>query len=411
MRGIRFQGEVTGWLRLWTRDARVWPVRCVHIRRVPEKTDRGIREDVKRKSKPKSENDFVETGLSLALVGKPNVGKSTIYNRLVDSAAVRGHKSIVHPEPGVTRDVIYGEAVLHDLRFLVFDTAGLEESIVDTKARAKITSFFDIKAVSGLMAMDDSEIYRALYRDMALKTALAVEKADAVLHVVDAREGMSEVDKDIARWLLSIHKPDRLVLVANKYDSKLAEQNFHDFYELGLGEPVPLAAAQGLGLADLYTRLSGVFEYRLKEKAELQLIDDPSKAVQTEANAPSQGSESGLDQARGNSPELAADSKKMRLEVERKREKRTEDEKKTTQFVEEKELDVDLPNLVHGSEKWQQAMDDTERDILVSIVGRPNVGKSTLVNKLIGKVAMRSLEWFRSNRFARQFLNVTLALF
>mmetsp|Transcript_29934 Transcript_29934/g.114952 ORF Transcript_29934/g.114952 Transcript_29934/m.114952 type:complete len:284 (+) Transcript_29934:475-1326(+) len=281
MRGIRFQGEVTGWLRLWTRDARVWPVRCVHIRRVPEKTDRGIREDVKRKSKPKSENDFVETGLSLALVGKPNVGKSTIYNRLVDSAAVRGHKSIVHPEPGVTRDVIYGEAVLHDLRFLVFDTAGLEESIVDTKARAKITSFFDIKAVSGLMAMDDSEIYRALYRDMALKTALAVEKADAVLHVVDAREGMSEVDKDIARWLLSIHKPDRLVLVANKYDSKLAEQNFHDFYELGLGEPVPLAAAQGLGLADLYTRLSGVFEYRLKEKAELQLIDDPSKAVQT----------------------------------------------------------------------------------------------------------------------------------
>jgi len=387
MRAFHLKGDVSGWLRLWSCSGRVLSVRSVHIRRVPEKTDRGIREDIKRKSNPKSVNDFVETGLSVALVGKPNVGKSTIYNRLVDSAAVRGHKSIVHPEPGVTRDVIYGEAVLHDLRFLVFDTAGLEESILDTKARTRITSFFDIKAVSGLMAMDDSEIYRALYRDMALKTALAVEKADAVLHIVDAQEGMSEVDRDIARWLLSIHKPDRLVLVANKYDSKIAEYNFHDFYELGLGEPVPLAAAQGLGLADLYTRVSGAFEYRLKEKAELQHIEDSIGAAQTveqEANAPGQGSENDVGLVQGNPQELAADDKKERLEVERRRKTLGKDEK-LTQFVEEKELDADLPNLVHASEKWQKAMDDTERDILVSIVGRPNVGKSTLVNKLIGK--------------------------
>ena len=156
---------------------------------------------------------------TVAIVGRPNVGKSTLFNRLVGKRL-----ALVDDRPGVTRDRREGAARLGDLDFTIVDTAGFEESAPET--------------LSGRMRS---------------QTEAAIATADAVLLVVDAREGLTAVDRAFANLLRRSGK--RVILVANKAEGRAGEAGALEAYALGFGEPVSISAEHGEGLADLYEAL------------------------------------------------------------------------------------------------------------------------------------------------------------
>lgn len=201
---------------------------------------------------------------TVAIVGRPNVGKSTLFNRLVGRRV-----ALVDDQPGVTRDRREGEARLGDLDFTVIDTAGFEQAGAET-----------------------------LPGRMRAQTETAIEQADAVFFVMDARAGVLPDDRAFAALVRKSGKP--AVLVVNKMEGRAGESGRLEAYSLGLGEPVPLSAEHNEGLPDLYDALREAL------------------------------------------PEKTAEA------IER----------------------VD---------------DDGEHPIRVAIVGRPNAGKSTLINRLIGE--------------------------
>ncbi len=156
---------------------------------------------------------------TLAIVGRPNVGKSTLFNRLVGKRL-----ALVDNQPGVTRDLREGEARLGDLRFTVIDTAGLEE------------------------ASDES-----LQGRMRRLTERAVEMADICLFMIDARAGVLPADEVFADILR--RKSAHVILAANKGEGSAADSGVLDAYALGLGEPIRMSAEHGEGLNELYARL------------------------------------------------------------------------------------------------------------------------------------------------------------
>ncbi len=159
----------------------------------------------------------------VAVVGRPNVGKSTLFNKLV---GVR--LSIVEDTPGVTRDRIYSECEWQDKKFMLVDTGGIEprtEDIIMAKVRSQ--------------------------------AELAIEKADVIIFVTDLRSGVTSADAEIASMLLKSSKP--IVLCVNKCDTiGNPPAEFYEFYNLGLGDPVPVSSVHGHGTGDLLDR---VFEY------------------------------------------------------------------------------------------------------------------------------------------------------
>jgi GTPase len=207
---------------------------------------------------------------TIAIIGRPNVGKSTLFNRLV------GQKlALVDDEPGVTRDRREGEARLGDLQFTIIDTAGLDEGV-----RGSLTA------------------------RMQEQTETAIELADALMFVVDARAGLTPTDRAFADFARRANKP--VVLVANKSEGKHGDAGALEAYALGLGDPVQISAEHGEGLSELYEALRALM------------------------------------------PEDAEDDE-------------------TQEEGEETEEDVAM------------------RPIRVAIVGRPNAGKSTLINHLVGE--------------------------
>jgi GTPase len=157
---------------------------------------------------------------AVAILGRPNVGKSTLFNRLVGSRA-----ALVDNTPGLTRDRREGEARIADLGFRAIDTAGLEEAAPDSLAAR-----------------------------MQAQTERALADADVALLVIDAREGVTEADRHFAGWLRRAGKP--VVLVANKTEGRATLAGVGEAYRLGLGDPVPISAEHGEGLAGLYERLA-----------------------------------------------------------------------------------------------------------------------------------------------------------
>ena len=151
----------------------------------------------------------------LALVGRPNVGKSTLFNRLTKT-----RDAIVADYAGLTRDRHYGNGKQGQHEFIVIDTGGFEPD-----------------ATSGI------------YREMAKQTRQAVAESDVVIFVVDAREGISAQDFEIANYLRRLGKPT--ILVANKAEGMQAGAQLVEFFELGLGEVYPISAAHGQGTRDL----------------------------------------------------------------------------------------------------------------------------------------------------------------
>lgn len=220
--------------------------------------------------------------LKIAIVGRPNVGKSTLFNRLV------GRKmAIVHDHPGVTRDRKEAQGRIQDMKLCVIDTAGYEYSKEDN-----------------------------LERRMWEQTQRAIAEADVSVFLFDAREGLQPYDEYFANLMRQSGKP--VVLLANKCEGKLQEDSIHEAYKLGLGTPIPFSAEHGLGLIDLYEALKEVAD----RKEEQEFADEPEVSQE----------------------ELA---------------------------------EVEAEDNIDEDEFYKK------RPIQLAIVGRPNVGKSTLVNALL----------------------------
>jgi GTP-binding protein len=199
---------------------------------------------------------------TVAIVGRPNVGKSTLFNRLVGKRL-----ALVDDRPGVTRDRREGDASLLGLEFRIIDTAGYEDE--------------DPQTLPGRM--------RA-------QTTAAVREADAALFLIDARAGVTPLDEEIARWLRSEKTP--VILAANKCEGRAAEPGLFEAYSLGFGEPIAMSAEHGEGVVDLFENLR--------------------------------------------------------------------------------------PHIEGGEEaEEEEAEDENERPLKLAIVGRPNAGKSTLINRIL----------------------------
>ena len=230
---------------------------------------------------------------TLAIVGRPNVGKSTLFNRLVGKKL-----ALVHDTPGLTRDWREADAFLRDLSFKVIDTAGLEES-------------FDL-SIEGRMRT---------------QTERALARADMALLVVDARSGITPMDRHFAEWLRRQNIP--VQVIANKCESRKSTEGMYEAFELGLGEPIALSAEHGDGLEDLYQFL------RPHVVAHTPFVsgsgEEEAEDLEKYFALYKEGDETGF----GDTPENAA-------------------------------KDLDNP-------------------VKIAIAGRPNVGKSTLLNALIGE--------------------------
>jgi GTP-binding protein len=203
---------------------------------------------------------------TVAIVGRPNVGKSTLFNRLVGKRL-----ALVDDRPGVTRDRREGEAKLLGLEFRVIDTAGFEDE--------------DPHTLPGRMRM---------------QTEAAVRDADAALFLIDARDGITPLDEEIGRWLRAETTP--VVVIGNKAEGRAGEAGILDAYRLGLGDPIAISAEHGEGLADLF--------------------------------------------------------------------------------------EVLRPHVEHEHLEAEEEDEDADHPLSLAIVGRPNAGKSTLVNRLLGEERM-----------------------
>ncbi|NTE87021.1 ribosome biogenesis GTPase Der [Agrobacterium rubi] len=223
---------------------------------------------------------------TVAIVGRPNVGKSTLFNRLVGKKL-----ALVDDTPGVTRDRRPGDAKLVDLRFTIIDTAGLEQSGPET-----------------------------LQGRMWAQTEEAIDEADITLFVVDAKFGLTPADKTLAEMLRRGGKP--VVLVANKSEARGSDGGFYDAYTLGLGEPCPISAEHGQGMIDLRDAIVAA----VGEDVAFPKEDD----------------------------------------------------------FDEAETDVVLPRDEDDDEEEEPVYDET-RPLRVAIIGRPNAGKSTLINRFLGE--------------------------
>jgi len=203
---------------------------------------------------------------TVAIVGRPNVGKSTLFNRLVGKRL-----ALVDDRPGVTRDRREGAGNLLGLEFRVIDTAGFEDE--------------DPHTLPGRMRM---------------QAEAAVRDADAVLFLIDAREGITPLDEEIGRWLRAESTP--VVVIGNKAEGRAGEAGILDAYRLGLGDPIPISAEHGEGLADLFEAIR--------------------------------------------------------------------------------------PHVQHEQFEADEEEEDADHPLSLAIVGRPNAGKSTLVNRLLGEERM-----------------------
>jgi GTPase len=213
----------------------------------------------------------------VAIVGRPNVGKSTLFNRLVGK-----RHAIVDDTPGVTRDVRESPAQLGDLAFTLLDTAGWE-------------------TIGG----------EALEARMRRFTERAIDSADVVLFLIDARAGVLPLDESFANWLRK--RAEKVILVANKCEGRAGQNGLAEAHGLGLGQPIPISAEHAEGLSDLHEALGRHIE--------------PMPEEEDEAAEP-EGAEEALD---------------------------------------------------------AEAAEAAKRPMLLAIVGRPNVGKSTLLNRLVGE--------------------------
>lgn len=166
----------------------------------------------------------------VAIVGRPNVGKSTIFNRIAGKRI-----SIVEDQPGVTRDRIYSRGEWLDRKFHIIDTGGIE-----------------------IVGEDE------ILTQMRQQAELAIEEADVILFMVDAKAGVTMADQEVAQMLFRAKKP--VILAANKMDNPNKIDEVYEFYSLGFGEPIPISGTHGLGIGDLLDELVKHFPETVEEE-------------------------------------------------------------------------------------------------------------------------------------------------
>lgn len=187
---------------------------------------------------------------TVVIIGRPNVGKSTLFNRLVGKKL-----ALVDDQPGVTRDRRMGDADIAGLQFTVVDTAGWEDD--------------DIHTLPGRMRV---------------QTEASLDGADAALFVIDARAGLTPLDEEIGRYLREQEVP--VVVVANKAEGSAGEHGVLESYALGLGDPVPLSAEHGEGIADLFGGLFPIIGNKADLYEEAKEIEDAYAAAMDEEDRP-----------------------------------------------------------------------------------------------------------------------------
>ncbi|MBP7222755.1 MAG: ribosome biogenesis GTPase Der, partial [Sedimentibacter sp.] len=163
----------------------------------------------------------------VTIVGRPNVGKSTLFNRIAGRRI-----SITEDTPGVTRDRIYAECEWLDNHFTLIDTGGIEPNTTDT-----------------------------IFEQMRIQAEIAIDMADVVLFMVDGKEGLTADDTEVAQMLRKADK--EIILVVNKMDRFVNEDNIYEFYNLGLGDPVSISSAEALGIGDLLDEIISKFDERM----------------------------------------------------------------------------------------------------------------------------------------------------
>ncbi|MEC8178050.1 MAG: GTPase, partial [Pseudomonadota bacterium] len=172
------------------------------------------------------------------IIGRPNVGKSTLFNRLVGKKL-----ALVDDQPGVTRDRRFGDVTLAGMRFTIVDTAGWEDE--------------DPSTLPGRMRM---------------QTEVSIADADAVLFVVDARAGLTPLDNEIGNWLRTADVP--VIVVANKAEGRSGDAGIFEAYSLGLGEPIGISAEHGEGTADLFEALWPIIGEKSEAGDALEAMDE-----------------------------------------------------------------------------------------------------------------------------------------
>ncbi len=176
---------------------------------------------------------------TVAIVGRPNVGKSTLFNRLAGKRI-----SIVEDTPGVTRDRIYAEVEWTNKKFTMIDTGGIEVNSEDT-----------------------------ILRQVKLQAEVAIDTAEVIVFVVDTREGLTTTDEEVADLLRKSGKP--VILVGNKTDNAGTPDSYYDFFALGFGEPILVSAEQALGLGDLLDEIL----FHLGDVEEMEYDEDVIKVA------------------------------------------------------------------------------------------------------------------------------------
>ncbi len=274
----------------------------------------------------------------VAVVGRPNVGKSTLFNRLVG-----GRPALVHDTPGLTRDRRYGDVDYFGRKFRLVDTGGLDPEA-------------------------ETDVIGAGIHRQALR---AIEEAEAILLVVDAKAGIAPLDRAIAKKLRATGRP--IFLVVNKVDHPTRDALVPEFYAMGLGQPYAVSASHGRGIDDL---LDAVCE---KLAIETNHNEDPAIAPFVASAARSKAAVAAANDVDGDA-DFDADDAQMdgAYSYGDERDEQANDTEGGAGDGEGVAIGDRKPN-------WRATRHDPNRPLRVAFVGRPNAGKSSLTNRLVGE--------------------------